>query len=296
MKKLKSFSYFEPPTLKEAIDLLKGQDRRALPLAGGTDILVRMKRGDLLPSALVNLKRIDGLREIKKGSKKGIDLGALLSISAIEHSSLIQSSCPVLAQSASLLGSPSIRNMATLGGNVGRASPASDMIPSLIVLGADVVIDGPQGEKVMGIEKFFLGPGQTALSSGELITSFFVPEMETHTGATYLKLSRTAGMDCCLAGVAVLLTLSGRKNELKVARIALSAVAPTPLRAKKAEEVLLSGPLNQDRMNEAAQVASDESSPISDIRASASYRKEIVRVFAQRAFSIALKQAQGGHH
>ena len=294
MKRLKPFSYFEPSTLTEAIDILKEQGSRALPLAGGTDILVRMKRGEILPTALVNLKRIEGLREIKKESKKGIDMGALTSISAIEHSSLIQSSCPVLAQAASLLGSPSIRNMATLGGNVGRASPASDMIPSLIVLGANVGIDGPKGKRVVGIEQLFLGPGQTTLSSGEVITSFSIPEMEVNTGAAYLKLGRTAGMDCCLAGVGVLLTLSAKKNELKVARVALAAVAPIPLRAKKAEEVLLSGPLNQERINEAAQVTADESSPISDTRASASYRKEMVRVFAQRAFSAALKQAQGG--
>jgi len=296
VKKLKSFSYFEPSTLKEAIDVLKEEGRHALPLAGGTDILVRMKRGEILPSVLVNLKRIDGLREIKKGSEKGIDLGALTSISAIEHSSLIQSSCPVLAQAASLLGSPSVRNMATLGGNVGRASPASDMIPSLIVLGANVVIDGPNGKKTVGIEQLFVGPGKTILSPGELITSFFIPEMEINTGAAYLKLGRTAGMDCCLAGVGVLLTLSSGKNVLKSARVALSAVAPIPLRAKKAEKVLLSGSLSQDRINEAAQVTADESSPISDIRASASYRKEMVRVFAQRAFSIALNQVQVGHH
>jgi carbon-monoxide dehydrogenase medium subunit len=253
-----------------------------------------MKRGEIHPAALVNLKRLEGLREIKDEPKKGIDLGALTSISSIEQSSLIQSSCPVLAQAASLLGSPSIRNMATLGGNVGRASPASDMIPSLIVLGASVAIDGPRGKKVVGIEQLFLGPGKTILSSGEVITSFFIPEMEINTGAAYLKLGRTAGMDCCLAGVGTLLTVSRKKDELKVARVALSAVAPIPLRVKKAEEVLLSGPLNPERIDRAAQVTADESSPISDIRASASYRKEMVRVFARRAFSAALKQAQGG--
>jgi len=294
VKKLRPFAYFEPSTLAEAIEILKDQGSRAVPLAGGTDLLVRMKRGEIHPPGLVNLKRIEGLREIKKGSKKGADIGALTSISAVEQSSLIQSSCPVLAQAASLLGSPAIRNMATLGGNVGRASPASDMIPSLIVLGASVMIDGPRGKKGVGIEQLFLGPGKTILSSGEVITSFFVPEMEANTGAAYLKLSRTAGMDCCLAGVAVLLTLSGKKNEVSVARVALSAVAPIPLRAKKAEEVLLSGPLDQERINEAARVTADEASPISDLRASASYRKEMLRVFAQRAFSAALKQAQGG--
>jgi len=294
LKRLKSFSYFEPATTTEAIKILAEQDSQAYPLAGGTDLLVRMKRGDITPTALVNLKRIKGLDQIKKQSEKGISIGALTSISAIEHSSFIQSSHPVLIEAAGLLGSPSIRNLGTLGGNIGRASPASDMAPSLIVLQARVVIEGLKGKKELDIEDFFLGPGATALSKGDLIISFFLPERAPNSAAVYLKLGRREGLDCALVGVAVLLALSGKNNEAREARVALSAVAPVPFRAKKTEEVLLSGPLNQERIKKAAKIAAEESSPITDIRATDSYRKEMVMVLTTRAISKALALSKKG--
>ncbi len=147
MIRLKSFSYFEPTTLPEAIGILAEKGGQACPLAGGTDLLVRMKREEIAPSTLVNLKRIEGLNRIHGEPGKGTHIGALASISAIENSSLILSNHPVLAQAARVLGSPSIRNLGTLGGNVGRASPASDMVPSLMVLGARVTVEGARGKR-----------------------------------------------------------------------------------------------------------------------------------------------------
>jgi CO/xanthine dehydrogenase FAD-binding subunit len=295
LKRLKSFSYFEPANVIEAIKILAEQGSQAYPLAGGTDLLVRMKRGDITPTALVNLKRIRGLDQIKKESEKGISIGALTSISAIENSPLIQSSHPVLVEAAGVLGSPSIRNLGTLGGNIGRASPASDMAPSLIILQARVVIEGLNGKRELDIENFFLGPGATTLSPGDLITSFFLSEMVPKSAAVYLKFGRREGPDCALVGVAVLLELSGKKNEAREARVALSSVAPVPLRAKKTEKVLLSGPLNEDRIKEAARVAAEESSPITDIRATDFYRKEMVMVLTFRAVLKALALAEKGN-
>lgn len=292
MTRLKPFSYFEPPDIQEAIRVLAEQGSRARPLAGGTDLLVRMKRGEITPVALVNLKRINGLGQIKREYEKTISIGALTSISAIENSSLIRSSCPVLAEAAGVLGSRSIRNLGTLGGNIGRASPASDMAPALIVLQARAVIEGLHGKREVDIEKFFLGPGSTILSPEELITSFSLTETAAHSAAVYLKLGRREGFDCALAGVAVLIARLAKKNEAREARVALSAVAPVPLRAKKAEQVLLSGPLDEDRIKEAARVAAEESFPITDMRASGSYRKEMVRVLTVRAVSKALTLAE----
>ena len=294
MRRLKSFSYFEPADVKEAIRILAEQGSQAHPLAGGTDLLVRMKRGEITPTALVNLKGIEGLGEIKKESEKGISIGALTSISAIENSLLIRSSYPVLVEAAGVVGSPSIRNLGTLGGNIGRASPASDMAPALIVLRARALIEGLNGKGEVEIEKFFLGPGSTVLSPGDLITSFLLTERAPHSAAVYLKLGRREGSDCALVGVAALITLSGKKNEAREARVALSAVAPVPLRAKKTEEFLLSGPLNGDRIKEAARVAAEESSPITDARATGSYRKEMVMVLTFRAVSKALALAEKG--
>jgi CO/xanthine dehydrogenase FAD-binding subunit len=294
MRRLKAFSYFEPTTIEEAVRMLRKQGGQARPLAGGTDLLVRMKRGEILPSALINLKRIKGLDQIRKGPGRGVTVGALTPISAIEQSPLIRSTHPMLAEAALLLGSPSIRNLATLGGNVGRASPASDMVPSLIVLKARVMIEGIRGKKELDMERLFSGPGMTTLSKGELIRSFFLPGLPPRSGGTYLKLGRHAGMDCALVGVAVCLSLSGKNREVKEVRVALSAVAPVSLRATKTEEVLLSGPLTEERILEASRVAAMESSPIDDLRASGSYRKEMVSVLTCRAVLGALAEAEAG--
>lgn len=294
MRRLKPFLYFEPTTLSKVFEILAEEGERASLLAGGTDLLVRMKKGEITPPALVNLKRIRGLEQIATEPGENLRIGALAPIAAVENSPLVNSSHPILAQAAGLLGTPSIRNLATLGGNVGRASPASDTVPPLIVLGARVAIEGPQGKRELDLEDLFSGPGTTTLAPGEVITSFFLPKMASHSVATYEKLGRRAGVDIALVGVAVLMTLDVRGYEVKDARVALAAVAPVPLRAKRAEEVLLSGSLTEERMKEAARVAAEDSNPITDMRASASYRKEMVKVLTVRALGKTMELAQGG--
>lgn len=292
MKRLKQFSYFEPLTIKEAVEILAEKGSGAYLLAGGTDLLVRMKREDITPTALVNLKRIDALNEIKS-DKNGIRIGALSSISSIENSQAIRRSYPVLSQSAGTLGTRSIRNLATIGGNIGRASPASDMSPALIVLQAKVAVEGPSGKREMEIENIFTGPGATSLSSGEIITSFILPNMAPNTGAAYLKMGRrSGGGDCALVGVAVLLTMSN--GEAGDIRIVFSSVGPKPMRARHAEEVIMSGTLTEEQMKEAARTAEGEMSPITDMRCSASYRRELIRVLTFRALQEAQQKAQGG--
>jgi carbon-monoxide dehydrogenase medium subunit len=294
MIRLKAFSYFEPSTLPEAIEILSGQGAEAYPLAGGTDLLVRMKRRDITPSTLVNLKRIKGLNQIERETGRGTHLGALVSISAIGDSPVIRLGHPVLTQTAGVLGSPSIRNLGTLGGNIARASPASDMAPSLMVLRARVTTEGPFGKKELDLEDLFSGPGTTTLSAGEIITSFFLPKLAPYSGVVYLKLGRREGMDCALVGVAALLTIGEKDGGAKDAKIALAAVGPVPLRAKKAEEVLLAGSLTEERIWEAASAAAEDSCPLTDMRASSSYRKEMVRVLTFRALMKALHLAQEG--
>src|SRR5512147_3182208 len=147
MKKLPPFDYFEPDTLSEAIQILAREGERTMPLAGGTDVLVRMKKGEIHPAALVSLKGIPRLQQIETRSGNGLSIGALVSISAIEYSETVQREYPLLARAAEVLGAPSIRNLATIGGNIGRASPAADMAPSLMVLGARVAIEGPRGTR-----------------------------------------------------------------------------------------------------------------------------------------------------
>ena len=293
MKRLKSFSYFEPATLPEAVGILTEKGDDALILAGGTDLLVRMKREDITPSALVNLKRIDGLNRVKKEVGKGTTIGALVPISDIEDSPVIRSSHPVLTQAAGVVGSPSIRTLATIGGNIGRASPASDMAPSLMVLGARVATEGPFGKRDRDLDEIFSGPGQTNLSVGEIMTAFFLPEMAPNSAAAYLKLGRREGMDCALVGVAALLTVGEKDNRARDARVALASVGPVPLRARKAEECLLSGSLTEETLRRAAIAAAVDARPITDMRAGRSYRLELVRVLTFRALTKALHRARG---
>lgn len=294
MKRLKPFSYFEPATVREAAELLTQPKGGLIPLAGGTDLFVRMKRGEIRPSGLVNLKGIPGLNKIEGGARKGLKIGALATIGALENSPLIRASHPVLAEAAGVLGSPSVRNLGTLGGNIGRASPASDMSPSLIILKARVSLKSAKGTREVPLEDFFKGPGSTVMKKGELITSIQVPPMSPGSGAAYLKIGRRAGVDLALVGVAGLLVLSGKGRDVKEAGLAIASCAPVPKRVKKAEEVLLSGSLTEARLKEAARVAAEGVSPIDDIRASAWYRKDLVEVLAYRALQKALQLAEGG--
>ena len=252
-----------------------------------------MKRDAIRPAALVNLKRIRELDGIQIEKDGGTRIGALTTIADIENSTEIQKHHPVLVQAAGVLGAQPLRNLATIGGNIGRASPASDMAPSLMVLQARVATEGASGPKERAVDKIFAGPGSTTLSDGEIMTAFFFPAMAPHTGAAYLKMGRrSGGGDCALVGVAALLTLGS--GEARAVRIAMSSVGPTPRRAKKAEEVILSGTLTEERMRQAARAAAEEAAPITDMRCSASYRKEIIKVLTFRALQEANQKAQGG--
>jgi carbon-monoxide dehydrogenase medium subunit len=291
MKRLMPFEYREAKSLGEAIEILAGEGPRALLLAGGTDLLVRMKQGVLTPSLLVNLKRVTGLDRIERSAAGGLTIGALTPIAEVERSELIRQSRPVLTQAAGLLGSPSIRRLATLGGNVGRASPAADMVPALIVLKARIVTEGPAGKKEIPIDAFFKGPGQTVLGPAEIITAILLPDPAAAAGAVYLKLGRREGMDCALVGVAAALSLGGDGGVVE-ARLAMASCGPVPLRAESAETILLAGLLDENRLREAARAAAGSSCPISDMRACSDYRKEMVEVLAFRALCSAWQTAR----
>ncbi len=293
MKRLKPFTYYEARTLQEGIEIAAAGGSGTYFLAGGTDLFVRMKRGEIRPIALVNLKRIQGFNRIETAPEGGLRIGPLARISEIERSPLVLSTHRVLTQAAGGLGSPSIRNLATVGGNIGRASPASDIAPALMVLQARVTIEGPQGKKELDIGQLFSGPGKTSLSPAEIITSFFIPEAKPHTETVYLRLGRREGMDCCLVGVAASLTLSDKTGEATDAKIALASVGPVPLRAKRAEEILLAGPLTEERIRESARVAGEGCFPITDLRATGSYRKEMIRVLTYRALLKSVQSVQG---
>jgi CO/xanthine dehydrogenase FAD-binding subunit len=280
---MKDFDYFSPESLEEVSRLLAKHGENAKLMAGGTDLLVTMKNAQTSPSCLIDLKRIPGLRKIALDAKRGSVIGALVTVHEIEDSLLIRKHFPPLAMAASVVGSLQIRNKATLGGNLCHASPAADLAPPLIALGAKVRIFSESGERIVELEDFFLGPGTTRLKTGEILIEIEIPPMAPRSGGSYLKFSLRKEMALAVVGVATVLTLDPVNSVCKKARIALGAVAPTPIRAKEAERALEGRQIEKDLIERASDLAAEASRPIRDLRGSVWYRKEMTRVLVERS-------------
>jgi len=278
---MRRFEYFEPATLGEAVTLLARYSGRAQPLAGGTDLLVELKEQLRRADCVINLKKITGIGGLSFHAREGLRIGALVTAREIEVSPTLIEHYPSLVQAARELGSIQVRNRATIVGNVCRASPSADTLPPLIADGAQVVIHGGGGDRLVALEDFFTGPGKTVLKPEELVTEIRVPAPAPRTGKVYLKHGRRKAMELATVGVAVSLSAS----EI---RIVLGAVAPTPIRARRAEELLRGKTLNDVLIEKAAEAAAGESAPISNVRASAGYRRDMVRVLTRRALQQAL--------
>ena len=290
MKRLRAFDYHEPKSLEEAIRLLSEAGADARVLAGGTDLLVDMKIGRMRPSTVINLKRIPHLSGIDLVDG-GVRVGALTKVTLVERSSLVQERCPGLAQAASILASPPVRALATIGGNVGRASPASDLGPALIVHQAVATIVGRHGTRDERVEDLYTGPGTTTLVSSDIITSFLLPNPPPGFGSAHVKLGkRGSGTDIALAGASVGIVL-GNGGVILDCRIALASLGPTPFRAVASERMLRSEMPLEKVLEAAATSAASESKPIGDMRASASYRTTLARVLTLRALRAAIQSA-----
>jgi aerobic carbon-monoxide dehydrogenase medium subunit len=250
-----------------------------------------MKEQGLTPKYLVDIKNIPDLEYIRYDEKEGLRIGALTTIRQIETSLLIRERFLPLAQAAKVLGSVQVRNRATIGGNLCNAAPSAETAPTLLVLNTNVKVAGSKGERTLPLEQFFLGPGLTVLQN-EILTEIMVPSLSANIRGVYLKIGRRRAVDLALVGVAVAVAMDG--NKWKDVRIALGAVAPTPIRARRAEKLLEGKRTDAALMQEAGQIASEEASPISDVRASAWYRKELVKVLVQRALEQIDKPEMGG--
>jgi carbon-monoxide dehydrogenase medium subunit len=283
--------YFTPKSVQEAVSLLSEYGEKAKVVSGGSDFLMQLKRGEVVPECLIGLGEIRELDFIKYDDINGLRIGALTTIVHIVNSSLVKSKFSMLAQAAGMLGTPAIRNQATLGGNLCNAAPSADMAPPLLVLGAMAKIVGMEGEKIIPLEDFFVGPGQMILGQGHLLTEIQIPNLSPRSGGAYLKQKRRQGADLAVVGVAALAVMEG--EVLKDIKIALGAVAPTPIRAKKAEDILRGKKVDQTLLEKCGQSASNEAKPIDDIRGSADYRRELVAVLAKRAITQAIQQAEG---
>lgn len=282
-RSLPRFDYLDSKTVEEACRLLSKYEGRAKAIAGGTDLLISLKRRMIAPQYIINLKSIRALDYIDYSEGEGLRIGALTTLTDIENSPMVRERLPILADAARQIGQPQIRNWATIGGNLCNAAPSADMAPPLIGLGAKVKIAGVNGERVLPLQAFFVGPGINALQTGEILTEIQVPTPAPHTQAVYLKLPARALIDIAIVSIAVVLLLDQRQRIAMDIRIVLGAVAPTPMRAHKAEEIIKGKVIQEELIEKAAQTAAEEAKPISDVRGSANYRKEMVKVLAKRA-------------
>ena len=292
---LPAFKYYCPGSLAELERLLIEYKDQAKILAGGTDLLVETKRGIQRPALLIDIGNLASLQGISHQEGKGTEILAGTKIAAIEGSPMIREKIHSLYQSVRLLGSPQVRSMATLGGNICNASPSAETLPILIALGSELTVAGNGSERSLSMESFFLDYRQVDLRPEEYLKSVFIPEQSNVAGSAYLcrMLRRAIEIDIVNVGVWFLMDPEGRCQE---ARIALGAVAPIPIRAHEAEAVMIGQPLSEGSFQRAGQVASRESSPIDDIRGSAEYRRQMVRVLVTRALNMAFRSLQNNNN
>jgi carbon-monoxide dehydrogenase medium subunit len=275
------FEYLEPPTIKEAVSLISKYAYKAKVLAGGTDLVPLMREKAIRPKYVVSIGGIADLDYIRLDSSKGLSIGALTTIRSIEQSSQLPPRYGLICQATNQMASASVRNVATIGGNMCNAAPSADMAPALIVLSATAKLVSSAGQRTVSLEDFFTGPGSTILKTDELLTEIQVPNPSAHTAGAYIKYTTRGGEELALVGVAAMLTLDTENGTCLAAKVVLGAVAPTPIRARRTELVLKGKKLSQELIEEAAQTASDESNPIDDVRGSAEYRREMIKVITR---------------
>jgi len=287
--RLPHFDYAAPTTVAEALRLLaeKGPDARVL--AGGTDLIIRMRHGLVKPSAIIHLGGIAVLRVITYKLKTGLSIGAAATLAEVAGHPDIRRRYPAVAYAAGETANVQVRNLGTVGGNLCNAAPSADNAPTLMALGAEMVLAGPQGERRVALEQFFKGPGQTVLTPGEILTAIQVPTPPPHSGAAYQQVSARGRVDICAASVGAAVVFEG--ENCKDIRIFLGAVGPTPLRALLTEDLVRGKAWAPELIAQAGEKAAGEARPITDMRASADYRRQMVGVLTRRALLEAQKRA-----
>jgi carbon-monoxide dehydrogenase medium subunit len=273
------FDYHAPASLAEAVVILGQLNGQGRVIAGGTDLLLKMKAGQLAPQAIVNIKHLPELREFNFNSH--LALGALTTLEEIRRSPVVREHYPALAAAAASMASVQIRNLATVGGNLCNAAPSADLAPILLALDAVARLAGPDGERRVPLADFFTGPGRTVLAASELLVAVDLPAPAGR--AVYLKRSPRRHMDIAVVGVGLAVTL--HNGQCTSARVALGAVAPTPVRARMAEQRLEGRALTAEVIEGAAQAAAEEARPIDDVRGSAWYRRKMVAVLTRRGLT-----------
>ena len=289
---LPQFEYHAPKTTEELVSLLSRYRKKAKILCGGTDLIVAMKDKVMKPDCVIDISDLAALCGIRHQEGKGLVIGAATKLDELERSTLIKEKYFALYQGASVVGSPQVRAMGTLGGNSCTASPAADTPPALIAFGARVNLVSGKGLRQMALEEFLRGNRETALGEDEFLESFVLEDPLPNSASRYLIMGLRGAMEIDMVNVAVNLALEPGKGKVKDVRIVLGAVAPAPLRARQAEGLLKGRIPDDPLLDRVAETCALESKPIDDFRATAAYRREIVGVLARRALKEVLRAIQ----
>ena len=286
---LRPFELLEPETIEEAVHILSTYDGKAKVLAGGVDLVLKMRLRELQPEYVVSLQKIPGLDYVESDGETGLRFGALATLRSIELSPIVQKNWVLLYEAVHHVSSIQVKTMGTAVGNICVATPASDLAPTLYVLGAELKIAGPALEQTTPIENFFIDVGQTILETNQIVTEILVPGIPVGSGGTFLKLGKTKA-DIAKVNVAVLVTVTN--GICREAKIALGSVAPTPIRVAEAEETLKGQKLDEKTISRAADISAKSVRPITDVRSTAVYRKDMVRVLVKDALEKATATAK----
>jgi carbon-monoxide dehydrogenase medium subunit len=282
--------YEAPSSTKAAVTLLTKERGKAAILAGGTDLLVRMKGDFIEPDLIVDIKRIAAMREIKK-TTQGFQIGAAVSGAELGNS-IVRKAWPGVVEAANLIGSKQIQGRCTMVGNLCNASPAADSVPALIAAGAQAVIVGPKKKRTVPVEKIPIGPGRTSLAKGEIVESLILPKRPPRSGDAYLRFIPRSEMDIAVVSAGVNLVLDAR-GVIKEARVALGAVAPTVLLVAPAAKAIIGTKLDDEALDKLASACAAACKPIDDKRGTIEFRTKVAGVLAKRAAKIAYQRAGG---
>lgn len=282
------YAYFKPDSLSSAFNLMEKLHGVARYIAGGTDLLINLKKKKLKPDAIISLRNISELKGIEYENK--LKIGSMTTFRDIEANQHIADNYPALWDAVTLLANPQVRSVATIGGNICNAAPSADSVPPLIVLGAKLSVEGPGGKRLIPIEEFFLGPGETALKDHEVLSRIEIPLLDKGMGCAFLKMGRLS-QDIAIVNASALVKMEG--DVCKECRLSVGAVAPVPLRLKNVEQLLIGNKVTDDLLDEVSRLTQQEVSPITDIRATEEYRRTVSGVLIKRAIKEAVADAKG---
>jgi len=285
-----AFDYHSPQSLDEALSLLQRHAGDAKILAGGQSLIPAMRFRLAMPSVLIDINRLDGLRYIEERGDH-LAIGAMTLENALEDSPVVRSSYPLLRDTAVVIADPLVRNMATVGGNIAHADPANDHPATMLAYGATVVVKGPKGERSIAIDDFFTGLFENAMAEDEILTEIRIPKPAASSGGAYTKFERKVG-DYAISAAAVQLRLDGSK--VAEARIGLTNVSAVPMRAKAAEAELVGKSISDAVVEAAGKAAASECDPSPDLRGGVDYKRDITRVMVKRSIEQAVARAKGG--